>query len=105
MVVRRKLRISALSLSLTVGCLTPLFFGEVSAWGQNTSSGTISGQVTDASGAAIPGAEIQLIGKATNTPRVFQTNETGRYNIFNLNPGVYDVVVRKSGFSARRHRW
>ncbi len=72
------------------------------AWGQNTSSGTISGQITDPQGAAIPGAEIKLIDKGTNSTKTFFSNEAGRYDIFNINPGVYDVTVTRSGFTETR---
>ncbi len=75
---------------------------ETNGFAQNTSSGTIAGQVTDESGAAIPGAEIRLVDKATNAVKSFQSNEAGRYNIFNLDPGSYDVSVNKSGFSETR---
>ncbi len=71
-------------------------------WSQSTSSGTIAGQVTDSSGAAIPGAQVKVIDKATSTPKTLLTNDTGRYNIFNLNPGKYDVTVMKPGFSETR---
>jgi hypothetical protein len=71
----------------------------VPAFGQNTSSGTIAGLVSDSQGAAVPGAELRLTDKATNTLRKFTSNETGRYSIFNLNPGVYDLSVTKPGFA------
>jgi hypothetical protein len=70
-----------------------------SAWAQNAASGTISGQVTDPQGAAIAGAEIKLIDKSTNTVKTFVSNETGRYDIFNINPGLYDVTITRQGFS------
>jgi hypothetical protein len=66
---------------------------------QNTASGTISGQVTDASGAAVPGASIQIYDHDTKSVRTITTNDSGRYDIFNLNPGVYDLTVSKAGFS------
>ena len=69
------------------------------ALGQNTSSGTVSGQVVDAQGAAIPSAEVRLLDKATGALKTSLTNETGRYSIFNLNPGEYDVSFSKQGFS------
>src|SRR4051794_24648596 len=107
MFLQRKLgrtRVSALSLWLSCGLLTvvvPNFLASV-AWAQNTSSGTIAGQVTDAQGAAIAGAEVRLVDKATGKARTFVTNETGRYSIFNLDPGTYDVAITKSGFSETR---
>ena len=71
----------------------------VTMWGQSTSSGTISGQVSDDQGAAIPDAAVKLIDEATKTPRTVVTNAAGRYDVFNLNPGRYDVTVMKPGFA------
>ncbi len=76
-----------------------LFCGAALLWGQNTSSGTISGQVTDEQGAAVAGAEVRIVDQATKTPKTVITNDTGRYDAFNLNPGTYDVSVLKPGFA------
>ena len=94
-------RVSA-SLFRFVLVLLVITAAETHGFGQNTSSGTIAGQVTDESGAAIPGAEIRLADKATNSVKTFQSNEAGRYNIFNLDPGTYDISVNKTGFSETR---
>ncbi len=66
---------------------------------QSTSSGTVSGQVTDVQGAAVLGAEIRVTDKATNTVKTYLSNEAGRYDVFNLNPGTYDLTVVKPGFT------
>ncbi len=88
-----------LALNLTVvGILAP----PLCLYAQNTSSGTIAGQVTDAQGAAIAGADLRLVDRATNTPRTFTSNDSGRYSIFNLNPGIYDLTVSKPGFAETR---
>ena len=94
----RQLRGRRVSTSLfrLVLVLFAITAAETNGLAQNTSSGTIAGQVTDESGAAIPGAEIRLVDKATNSVKSFQSNEAGRYNIFNLDPGTYDVSVNKS---------
>jgi hypothetical protein len=70
-----------------------------SAWAQNAASGTISGQVTDPQGAAIAGAEIKLIDKGTNSVKTYTSNESGRYDILNINPGAYDLTITRQGFS------
>lgn len=69
------------------------------AWSQSTSSGTVSGQVTDPQGAAIPAADVRLTDPSTNTSRSAVTNEAGRYDFFNVPPANYDVVVTRPGFS------
>src|ERR1700688_1609657 len=80
------------SLSVVLGLMAS------SVWAQNAASGTISGQVTDPQGAAIAGAEIKLLDKGTGSVKTFTSNEAGRYDIFNLNPGLYDVTITRQGF-------
>jgi len=66
-----------------------LSLGATFAWAQSTSSGTVSGQVTDQSNAAVPAAEVRLIDVETSTARTAATNEVGRYSFINVTPGVY----------------
>ena len=65
-------------------------------------TGTISGFVTDSSGAAVPGASVTLIQQNTNVRLTLVTNETGLYSAPGLRPGQYDVAVAKEGFQAER---
>src|SRR5437762_2404782 len=76
-----------------------LILSAVSLLAQSTSSGTVSGQVTDRHSAAVAGAAIALRNASTNTSQTAQTNEVGRYIFLNVGPGVYDLSVTKSGFS------
>jgi hypothetical protein len=68
---------------------------------QSTSSGSVSGLVTDEKNAAVPGATVELYDAATGGARTISTNETGRY-ILQAPPGLYDVNVSKTGFSVYR---
>jgi hypothetical protein len=61
---------------------------------------TIEGIVTDASGAAIPDAQVNIVRIETNILIPLQTNEAGRYFAANLPLGTYRVVVEKAGFRA-----
>src|SRR5262249_128795 len=61
-------------------------------------AGSVSGVVTDSSGAVIVGAVITLTDKATNLARTTATNEAGRYVFANIPPGDYELDVNKSGF-------
>ncbi len=69
------------------------------------SSARVSGQVTDATGAAVPNAKVTITNLATHVPRVLTTNSAGDYVAPNLEPGVYSIVVEAPGFSrlAREH--
>ena len=77
---------------------TVLFLGCCStARGQST-FGSISGTVKDATGAAIPGAQVTLTSTATGAKQTFNTDQNGLYSFVNVNPGEYTVDVDKTGF-------
>ncbi len=90
------------SFSTFTGLCASVFLSVFAAFAQSTSTGTISGTVSDPSGAAIAGAEVKLIDNSTATARAVITNTAGRYDFFNINPGLYDVVVTSAGFSETR---
>ena len=59
---------------------------------------TISGIVTDSSGAVIVGATIGAVNNGTNFRRQTISNEQGQYNLPGLTPGSYNVSVQLKGF-------
>jgi hypothetical protein len=63
-----------------------------------TDTGAISGIVTDASGAIVPGARITITSEATNVSVVVATNAAGFYSAPALHPGRYDIEVARDGF-------
>jgi len=67
------------------------------AAGQET-RGTIVGRVTDASGAYVPGATVQVTNKAMGTKVTLQTNQDGLYTAPLLLPGTYEVSGSATGF-------
>ncbi len=64
-----------------------------------TETGTITGTVSDPTGAVVPSAKITVKNTATNAIRSSQTNSTGSYTVTNLPPGPYMVSVEASGFT------
>src|SRR5215471_18597536 len=68
------------------------------AWAQ-TSSATITGFVRDATGAAVPGADIMLRNTATSVERATKSNAAGSYSFLNVAPGEYTLEAGASGFS------
>ena len=62
--------------------------------------GSLVGNVTDETGAALPGANVTVTQTETNLSRDVVTNETGGYNVPNLLPGTYQVAVTLQGFKS-----
>ena len=60
--------------------------------------GNLTGTVTDASGAVVPGAKIAVTQTSTNTKINVASQESGDYNAVNLPVGVYNIRVEKEGF-------
>src|SRR5262245_28467763 len=60
--------------------------------------GTITGTVTDSSGAAVPSAHVTVTNLATNANSTAVTTGDGVYSIVALPPGTYRVRIEKSGF-------
>jgi len=63
------------------------------------SGATITGTVSDASGAIIPNAQISIKNVATGQERAVTTDAAGLYSAPNLLPGSYEVTVTAPGFS------
>src|SRR5579864_1120187 len=66
--------------------------------GQTGGTGVVVGTITDQTGAAIAGATVNLIDIATSAVRTAITNESGRYDFPNVQPGKYNVTISKTGF-------
>jgi hypothetical protein len=60
---------------------------------------TLSGTVTDQSGAVIPNTQISITNVATGVTRTVATDAAGFYTAPNLLPGTYELTATASGFS------
>jgi hypothetical protein len=69
------------------------------AFGQGD-RGTITGIVSDPTGAAAPGVAIEAIHEATNAKVSTITTNTGAYRLVNLPVGVYNLTAKAPGFQA-----
>ena len=65
---------------------------------QTAGEGSITGTVTDSTGAAIPNATVTATNAATNATATRTTTGSGTYNIAPLLPGTYTVTVTAKGF-------
>src|SRR3954451_14295808 len=61
-------------------------------------SSTLVGEVRDESAAMIPGARVTATRTSNGFSRVATTNPHGAYRIDELQPGIYNIRVEKSGF-------
>ena len=61
-------------------------------------TGTITGELKDASGGVLPGATVVLTNKATGRVTTVVTDGSGMYRA-DLDPGVYTVRFEMSGFA------
>ena len=56
--------------------------------------GSITGTVTDSTGAVIPNAEVQVTNQGTNVSRAVSSGDSGTFEVPNLNAGTYKVTSR-----------
>ncbi len=64
---------------------------------------SITGTVTDSTGAVVPGAKITATNVATNVANHTTSNSAGTYTLPDLNPGTYTVQAELAGFQASVH--
>src|SRR5260370_22496927 len=67
------------------------------AMGQSESA-TVSGLITDETGAVVPGAEVKLQSVDRGTVATVTMNDAGIYVFASVHPGQYQVIVHKPGF-------
>jgi len=86
----------AIRILLTVIALSVMFLASSAANAQIL-YGSITGTVTDKTGAVIPNVTVSIIDQGTGAVRTDQSNGSGMYNILNVLPGVYTLSVAKTG--------
>ncbi|MDQ2679910.1 MAG: TonB-dependent receptor [Candidatus Eremiobacteraeota bacterium] len=64
---------------------------------QSATTGSIAGKVTDSSGAPVSNANVKLSGASTY---ITATDAKGAFQIANITPGIYSVIVSKPGYNA-----
>ncbi len=60
--------------------------------------GSITGNVTDASGAAVPGAAVTVVNTGTNVRFIAKTTDQGSYTVAQLPVGTYEVDIESANF-------
>jgi hypothetical protein len=63
--------------------------------------GSLTGSITDSSGASVPNAKVDAVNTSTGTARQTTTDERGAYLFSDLQPGTYKITVAAPSFSTR----
>lgn len=92
----RSLLISSARFTTLAACLV-LLAQPCALWGQGA-GGTINGTVTDATGAVIPGAQIQIVNAETGVETASETGINGAFAVPNMPPGEYNIAASADGF-------
>ena len=88
-------------LSLVVGlfCLQAIAFLSTPALAQGGASlASLTGDVLDASGGAVPGAKVIVTNKATQQSHSVASDSQGHFSVLQLPPGNYSVTVEQANF-------
>jgi hypothetical protein len=75
-----------------------VFASAVAVLHAQSNTGTITGTVTDSTGAAVPNVKVQAVQTDTNFESRALTNSEGLYRIQSLTPGTYRVTFEAAGF-------
>ncbi|MFP5204256.1 MAG: carboxypeptidase regulatory-like domain-containing protein [Acidobacteriota bacterium] len=66
---------------------------------QGQENATVTGVVTDTTGAVIPNAKVVLTNTATGVARTVTSNSVGTYRFANVGVGTFNMVVTAAGFA------
>ena len=86
---------------LLTGFLLTVFLFTGAAHAQQV-TGTITGAVTDTSGAAVGGVEVRLSSAQTGLSRSVKSEQSGGFRFLLLQPGIYSLQASLAGFKAVR---
>ena len=71
---------------------------------QTPDTAVISGAVVDSSHAAVAGAKVTVLNRASGAKRTVETDEVGRFSAGGFPVGDYEVTARKQGFAVAQSR-
>src|ERR1700733_1914656 len=83
---------------ILAAALAALF--SVGAWSQ-TQLATVSGAITDPSGAVVPGVSVTIVSQGTGLKRSALTDTAGEYRFAGLPTGNYSLRIEKTGFQSQ----
>ena len=77
-----------------------LAFPPICAWSQ-TQLATVSGTITDPSGAVVPGVSVTIVSQGTGLKRSAPTDTAGEYRFAGLPTGNYSLRIERTGFQSQ----
>jgi len=80
--------------------LLVLSFFSIPVFGQSANA-TVSGTVSDASNALVPGVTVTATNNATGIVTTVLSNDAGVYNFASLLPGTYKISAALPGFQTQ----
>ena len=86
----------AIRILVTVIALSAMFLASTAANAQIL-YGSITGSVTDKTGAVIPNVTVTITDQGTGEVRTEKANDVGAFNILDILPGVYTLSVARTG--------
>src|SRR5260370_41908622 len=90
--------VGSLQLSLALLAGAACLFLTSSGFSQGIATGSMSGTVTDPTGAIVPGAKVAAVNTATNQTFSGETNDVGIVALRSLPPGSYKVTITSKNF-------
>src|SRR3954468_2793220 len=88
-------RAVSVALVCAIGVLAPSTAGAQGG----TSTASVAGKGSDATGGVLPGVTVTVTSLSTNQQRTVVTNEEGVYRFAGLTPGEYSITAELEGFS------
>ena len=85
-----------------IGAILALLTAASPAFSQSTTDGAIGGLVADQTGGSLPGASVTARNVATNATSAAASDNSGRFLVIRLQPGIYTVEVSLAGFATQR---
>jgi len=98
---RSAVRRSTLPIFVFVGSF--LFLLPAVTFSQGETTSAITGQVSDVTRAAIPGAIVTITNRENGLQRSLKSDGEGRFNCPQLKPGIYSVRVEAEGFNPQQN--
>lgn len=92
----QRYKINRPSIIALIVCGVNLLFGQNAV--SQTTSGTISGVISDPNGAVLPRAAVTITQTQRNVTQTGVTNDQGSFRFLQLPPGTYNLSVKAPGF-------